>query len=93
MARRRAEVDWKLLSHAINHTQMFEQLLVKRFPAKEAYNFDKVCHIKFKILSVALKDLCLICEFVFFNSDNLASIRRPFGFVPTRTAVKIDPFP
>jgi hypothetical protein len=23
----------------------------------------------------------------------LASIRRPFGFVPTRTAVKIDPFP
>uniref|UniRef100_A0A914HZG1 Ribosome biogenesis protein NOP53 n=1 Tax=Globodera rostochiensis TaxID=31243 RepID=A0A914HZG1_GLORO len=40
--RRRVELDWKLVSHAINHTQMFEQLLTKRFPTKDIYNFEKV---------------------------------------------------
>uniref|UniRef100_A0A183CBA2 Ribosome biogenesis protein NOP53 n=1 Tax=Globodera pallida TaxID=36090 RepID=A0A183CBA2_GLOPA len=40
--RRRVELDWKLVSHAINHTQMFEQLLIKRFPTKDIYNFEKV---------------------------------------------------
>ncbi|KAL3095313.1 hypothetical protein niasHS_007412 [Heterodera schachtii] len=40
--RRKGELDWKLLSHAINHTQMFEQLLAKRFPSKNNYNFDRV---------------------------------------------------
>jgi hypothetical protein len=42
MGRRKAEIDWKLLAHAINHTQMFEQLLTKRFPAKDEFNFDRV---------------------------------------------------
>ena len=42
MTRRKSEIDWKLLVHAINHTQMFEQLLTKRFPAKDEYDFEKV---------------------------------------------------
>ncbi|CAJ0942568.1 unnamed protein product, partial [Mesorhabditis belari] len=41
MTRRRQDLDWKLLGHAIQHTKMFESLLVKRFPAKGQYNFDK----------------------------------------------------
>ncbi|GMT18985.1 hypothetical protein PFISCL1PPCAC_10282 [Pristionchus fissidentatus] len=40
--RRRPDLDWKLLGHAIQHTKMFEALLTKRFPAKGEYNFDKV---------------------------------------------------
>lgn len=36
MTRRRAEVDWKLLAHAITHTSMFETLLCKRFPVRAA---------------------------------------------------------
>lgn len=42
MTRRKSEIDWKLLVHAINHTQMFEQLLTKRFPAKGEYDFEKI---------------------------------------------------
>ena len=58
MTRRRLEIEWKLvrsrekraniflpyfqLAHAINHTIMFENLLCKRFPAKDEWNFDKV---------------------------------------------------
>ncbi|KAH7731207.1 Vps53-likeN-terminal family protein [Aphelenchoides avenae] len=42
MSRRRNEIDWKLLAHAINHTIMFENLLCKRFPVKEEFNFEKV---------------------------------------------------
>uniref|UniRef100_A0A915MLE9 Vacuolar protein sorting-associated protein 53 homolog n=1 Tax=Meloidogyne javanica TaxID=6303 RepID=A0A915MLE9_MELJA len=42
MTRRKSEIDWKLLVHAINHTQMFEQLLTKRFPAKDEYDFEKI---------------------------------------------------
>lgn len=42
MRRRRAELDFKVLAYAINHTIMFESLLCKRFPAKEGFNFDKV---------------------------------------------------
>ncbi|VDM25533.1 unnamed protein product, partial [Toxocara canis] len=42
MRRRRAELDFKVLAHAINHTIMFENLLCKRFPAKEKFNFDKI---------------------------------------------------
>eukprot|EP00080_Pristionchus_pacificus_P005924 PDM65944.1 vps-53 [Pristionchus pacificus] len=40
--RRRPDLDWKLLGHAIQHTKMFEALLMKRFPTKKEYNFDKV---------------------------------------------------
>lgn len=43
MSRRWLELDFKVLVHAINHTVMFENLLCKRFPAKEGYNFEKVC--------------------------------------------------
>jgi hypothetical protein len=42
MSRRRLEIEWKLLSHAINHTIMFENLLCKRFPTKDEWNFEKV---------------------------------------------------
>uniref|UniRef100_A0A915DXZ3 Vacuolar protein sorting-associated protein 53 homolog n=1 Tax=Ditylenchus dipsaci TaxID=166011 RepID=A0A915DXZ3_9BILA len=42
MIRRKAEIDWKLLAHAINHTIMFETLLCKRFPAKTNFNFEKI---------------------------------------------------
>uniref|UniRef100_A0A0M3IP00 Vacuolar protein sorting-associated protein 53 homolog n=1 Tax=Ascaris lumbricoides TaxID=6252 RepID=A0A0M3IP00_ASCLU len=42
MRRRRAELDFKVLAYAINHTIMFESLLCKRFPAKEGFNFDKI---------------------------------------------------
>ena len=42
MARRRQDLDWKLLGHAIQHTKMFEALLMKRFPAKNNIGFDKV---------------------------------------------------
>jgi len=42
MVKRRAEIDWKLLSHAINHTILFENLLSKRFPAKDGFSFDKI---------------------------------------------------
>uniref|UniRef100_A0A0M3JC23 Vps53_N domain-containing protein n=1 Tax=Anisakis simplex TaxID=6269 RepID=A0A0M3JC23_ANISI len=42
MRRRRAELEFKVLAHAINHTIMFESLLCKRFPAKEGFNFDKI---------------------------------------------------
>ena len=42
MSRRRNEIDWKLLAHAINHTIMFENLLCKRFPAKEEFSFEKL---------------------------------------------------
>ncbi|VDK63212.1 unnamed protein product, partial [Onchocerca ochengi] len=41
MSRRWLELDYKVLAHAINHTIMFENLLCKRFPAKEIYNFEK----------------------------------------------------
>lgn len=40
--RRKAEIDWNLLSHAINHTVMFETLLNKRFPIKDEFNFEKI---------------------------------------------------
>lgn len=42
MARRKNELDWKLLAHAINHTIMFEALICKRFPAKNDFNFEKI---------------------------------------------------
>uniref|UniRef100_A0AC35ETN6 Vacuolar protein sorting-associated protein 53 homolog n=1 Tax=Panagrolaimus sp. PS1159 TaxID=55785 RepID=A0AC35ETN6_9BILA len=42
MTRRRNELDWKLLAHAINHTIMFENLLCKRFPSKGEFNFEKI---------------------------------------------------
>lgn len=42
MTRRKGEIDWKLLAHAINHTIMFETLLCKRFPVKEGFNFEKI---------------------------------------------------
>lgn len=42
MAKRWLELDYKVLAHAINHTIMFENLLHKRFPTKEGYNFEKV---------------------------------------------------
>lgn len=42
MTRRKSEIDWKLLSHAINHTVMFETLLYKRFPVKDDFNFEKI---------------------------------------------------
>ncbi|VIO91687.1 Uncharacterized protein BM_BM5594 [Brugia malayi] len=42
MSRRWLELDYKVLAHAINHTVMFENLLCKRFPAKEGYNFEKI---------------------------------------------------
>ncbi|KAI6188011.1 Vacuolar protein sorting-associated protein 53-like protein [Aphelenchoides besseyi] len=42
MSKRRLEIEWKLLAHAINHTIMFENLLCKRFPAKDEWNFEKV---------------------------------------------------
>uniref|UniRef100_A0A914WH53 Vacuolar protein sorting-associated protein 53 homolog n=1 Tax=Plectus sambesii TaxID=2011161 RepID=A0A914WH53_9BILA len=35
MTKRAAELDSKLLTHAINHTAMFEALLCKRFPGKD----------------------------------------------------------
>lgn len=42
MSRRRSELDFKSLAHAINHTIMFEGLLTKRFPAKDNFVFDKI---------------------------------------------------
>lgn len=42
MTKRRNELDWKLLAHAINHTIMFESLMCKRFPAKDEFNFEKI---------------------------------------------------
>ncbi|EJW86688.1 hypothetical protein WUBG_02401 [Wuchereria bancrofti] len=42
MSRRWLELDYKVLAHAINHTIMFENLLCKRFPAKEGCNFEKI---------------------------------------------------
>uniref|UniRef100_A0A7E4W585 Vacuolar protein sorting-associated protein 53 homolog n=1 Tax=Panagrellus redivivus TaxID=6233 RepID=A0A7E4W585_PANRE len=42
MTKRRTELDWKLLAHAINHTIMFETLLNKRFPAKGDWDFEKI---------------------------------------------------
>lgn len=42
MARRKLEIEWKLLAHAINHTIMFENLLCKRFPPKDNWNFEKI---------------------------------------------------
>ncbi|PAV59529.1 hypothetical protein WR25_16331 [Diploscapter pachys] len=47
MARRRQDLDWKLLGHAIQHTKMFEALLMKRFPAKNNIGFDKAIWIVF----------------------------------------------
>ncbi|KAK5982781.1 Vacuolar protein sorting-associated protein 53, partial [Trichostrongylus colubriformis] len=41
MSRRRPDLDFRLLGHAIQHTRMFEALLVKRFPSKPDFNFDK----------------------------------------------------
>ncbi|CAJ0585063.1 unnamed protein product, partial [Mesorhabditis spiculigera] len=41
LTRRRRDLDWKLLGNAIQHTKMFESLLVKRFPSKGDHNFDK----------------------------------------------------
>ena len=34
MQRRSGELDWKLLTHAINHTCMFENMLCRRFPTR-----------------------------------------------------------
>ncbi|PIO56064.1 hypothetical protein TELCIR_22542 [Teladorsagia circumcincta] len=42
MTRRRPDLDFRLLGHAIQHTRMFEALLIKRFPSKPDFNFDKV---------------------------------------------------
>ncbi|CAD6184986.1 unnamed protein product [Caenorhabditis auriculariae] len=42
MTRRRQDLEWKLLGFAIQHTKMFETLLVKRFPNREgAVSFEK----------------------------------------------------
>ncbi|VDM53282.1 unnamed protein product [Angiostrongylus costaricensis] len=41
MTRRRPDLDFRLLGHAIQHTRMFEALLIKRFPQKTDFNFDK----------------------------------------------------
>ncbi|EPB80307.1 Vps53-like protein [Ancylostoma ceylanicum] len=41
MTRRRPDLDFRLLGHAIQHTRMFEALLTKRFPPKADFNFDK----------------------------------------------------
>ncbi|CAL2036867.1 unnamed protein product [Caenorhabditis brenneri] len=41
MTRRRQDLDWKLLGHAIQHTKMFEALLTKRFPEKDGISFEK----------------------------------------------------
>ncbi|CAB3401364.1 unnamed protein product [Caenorhabditis bovis] len=41
MTRRRQDLDWKMLNHAIQHTKKFEKLLMKMFPEKDGYNFDK----------------------------------------------------
>lgn len=42
MFKRKIELEWKLLVHAINHTIMFENLLTKKFPKKDNYNFEKI---------------------------------------------------
>uniref|UniRef100_A0A158R4X4 Vacuolar protein sorting-associated protein 53 homolog n=1 Tax=Syphacia muris TaxID=451379 RepID=A0A158R4X4_9BILA len=42
MSRRRNELNFKSLAHAINHTIMFEGLLTKRFPAKDNFVFEKI---------------------------------------------------
>ncbi|KAE9551032.1 hypothetical protein FO519_005766 [Halicephalobus sp. NKZ332] len=42
MTKRRNELDWKLLAHAINHTIMFESLMCKRFPPKDEFIFEKI---------------------------------------------------
>lgn len=44
MTRRRPDLDFRLLGHAIQHTRMFESLLIKRFPSKPDFNFDKVSY-------------------------------------------------
>ncbi|CAI4232374.1 unnamed protein product [Auanema sp. JU1783] len=41
MTRRRQDLEWRLLGHAIQHTKMLEALLIKRFPTKGSYNFEK----------------------------------------------------
>ncbi|ETN79872.1 Vps53-like protein [Necator americanus] len=41
LTRRRPDLDFRLLGHAIQHTRMFEALLTKRFPPKAEFNFDK----------------------------------------------------
>ncbi|KAJ1348805.1 Vacuolar protein sorting-associated protein 53 [Parelaphostrongylus tenuis] len=41
MTRRRPDLDFRLLGHAIQHTRMFEALLIKRFPQKGDFNFEK----------------------------------------------------
>lgn len=48
MSKRRAELDFKTLAHAINHTIMFENLLCKRFPAKEGFVFEKVRFLRIR---------------------------------------------
>lgn len=59
MTRRRAEIDWRLLAHAINHTVMFETLLCKRFPAKDNFNFEKIIWNLFdKYMDVFLASQC-----------------------------------
>uniref|UniRef100_A0A0K0DH01 Vacuolar protein sorting-associated protein 53 homolog n=1 Tax=Angiostrongylus cantonensis TaxID=6313 RepID=A0A0K0DH01_ANGCA len=47
MTRRRPDLDFRLLGHAIQHTRMFEALLIKRFPQKADFNFDKAIWIVF----------------------------------------------
>lgn len=42
MARRRQDLEWKQLGHAIQHTKMFENVLLKRFPIKPDFSFEKV---------------------------------------------------
>lgn len=42
MTKRKLEIEWKLLAHTINQTIMFENMLCKRFPAKNEWNFEKI---------------------------------------------------
>jgi len=66
MTRRKVEIDWKLLAHAINHTVMFESLLCKRFPAKASFDFDKIIWSLFdKFMDI----------FVAAQNKNLQSVR------------------
>ncbi|KJH40611.1 Vps53-like protein [Dictyocaulus viviparus] len=41
MSRRRSDLDFRLLGHAIQHSKMFEALLVKRFPQRADFSFEK----------------------------------------------------
>ncbi|KAK6011528.1 hypothetical protein OSTOST_23380 [Ostertagia ostertagi] len=93
MTRRRPDLDFRLLGHAIQHTRMFEALLIKRFPSKPDFNFDKVPSRECSTHAVPFSssaDMFLLLKKVITECSKLSKMETFYGITNQALAVLVQ---